>query len=127
MDRKLWKDMTKAISLEEHAGEVPRPIPRPPGPETWMQLLQQGVGYYVYGTDQTDRPGTTAKAQWGYPETIKFIQDVGATLAKGKESTPFGVGNVSLQGGGKFKPMAGTGMVLESMFDQPVSMGGLFG
>jgi len=105
-----WKDMKEPMSLEEYAGEVPRPTPPPARPsDSWVQLPQNpeagepGSGYYVYGTDDTGRDGTGANGQWGDPRTMQVITAVAGHLANGKDETPFGVGNISLQGGGYFK------------------------
>jgi hypothetical protein len=89
-------------------GAVPRPTPRPPGPETWVQLTQPetveyGVGYGVYGTDLSGRQGTHGNAQYGEPRTMQVIDEVARQLAKGPEETPFEVGNISLEGGRSFK------------------------
>jgi hypothetical protein len=88
-------------------GAVPRPTPRPPGPETWVQLTQPetveyGVGYGVYGTDLSGRQGTHGNAQYGEPRTMQVIDEVARQLAKGPEETPFEVGNISLEGGKSF-------------------------
>lgn len=107
---KTWKEMTEPVSLEEHSGEAIRPIQRPdPQQSSWVQLPQNpeagesGSGYYVYGTDHTGRRGTSANGQWGEPKTMQVITSVAGHLANGKHETPFGVGNISLQGGGYFK------------------------
>lgn len=107
---KTWKEMTEPVSLEEYAGETIRPIPRPDPPQiSWVQLPQKpeagesDSGYYVYGTDHTGRRGTGANGQWGEPKTMQVITSVAGHLANGKHETPFGVGNISLQGGGYFK------------------------
>jgi hypothetical protein len=110
VQQQLWSEMTEPVSLEEHAGEkIPVPTPGPSiPPDNWVQLPQSSgqdnSGYYVYGTDETNRPGTGANGQYGEARTIKMIQDVGREFAKGDVPTPFGVGNISLQGGGEFKP-----------------------
>ena len=98
------------MSLEEHvAGNVIRPTPRPVIPaDNWIQLPQPSTkinsGYYLYGTDETEKPGTGRNGQYGEARTIKMIQDVGLELAKGAVRTPFGVGNISLSGGSEFYP-----------------------
>jgi|GEM_PF-970239 len=77
----------------------------------WAQLPQPGTleagehgsGYYTYGTDQTGKSGTGPNGQWGDPRTAETIAAVADRLAMGKEFTPFGVGNISLAGGGRFK------------------------
>lgn len=78
---------------------VPMPIPAPVQAQSgkrcgFLQLPQKpaGDGYYTYGT-----PGRGA-GQYGVPDTISLIQDV----AKNWSGTPFGVGNISRAGGGKF-------------------------
>ena len=91
---------------------VPRPTPRPVGPEEWVQLEQHrpqdigqpGIGYYTYGTVPKGQPGHTADAQWAEPNTIKAVQSAGDRLAMGKEFTPLGVGNISLKNGRSFQP-----------------------
>ena len=89
-------------------GAVPRPTPRPVGPEEWVQLTQPetveyGMGYYTYGTVPKGQKGTTADAQWGEPNTVKAIQSAANKLAMEKEFTPFGVGNISLKNGSSFQ------------------------
>lgn len=61
----------------------------------FVQLPQNpaGGGYYTYGTP------ARGKGQYGLPDTIKLIQDVGRQSSGGA----FGVGNISLANGGKFK------------------------
>jgi hypothetical protein len=107
---RTWKEMNEPMSLEEYAGEVPRPTPRPTPPaNSWVQLPQHpeagesGSGYYIYGTDETGRPGTAGNGQWGDPRAMQVITSVAGHLANGEKETPFGVGNISLQGGGLFK------------------------
>lgn len=62
----------------------------------YVQLPQnpRGGGYYNYGT-----PGHGA-GQYGRPDTISLIQAVGRNW----QDAPFGVGNMSLNGGGMFPP-----------------------
>jgi hypothetical protein len=98
------------VSLEEYAGTAIRPIPRPIPPQnSWVQLPQRpeagesGSAYYVYGTDDTGRDGTGANGQWGDPRAMQVINSAASHLANGKYETPFGVGNISLRGGGPFK------------------------
>lgn len=93
------------------AAEAPRPTPRPSPPaDSWVQLPQYpeageaGSGYYPYGTDLSDRRGTHANAQWGEPRTMRVIGAAAGQLANGLAETPFGVGNISLEGGKSFKP-----------------------
>jgi hypothetical protein len=91
------------------AANKPRLTPPPVRPEEWVQLTQPetveyGLGYSVYGTDLSRRPGTHGNAQYGAPRTIQVISDAGARLAKGSQETPFVVGNISLKGGASFKP-----------------------
>jgi penicillin-insensitive murein endopeptidase len=107
-DRVLWKDMQKPVSLEEHSGELPGPIPRPSRPaDDWVQLPQgpeageSGSGYYTYGKMPPGMSGTKADYQWGEPRTMQVIQSVAGHLANGPQFTPFGVGNISLAGGRK--------------------------
>lgn len=72
------------------------PVPaRPNGGCGFLQLPQNPAdgGYYTYGT-----PGGGA-GQYGVPDTISLIQDI----AKNWSGSPFGVGNISLAKGGKFK------------------------
>jgi penicillin-insensitive murein endopeptidase len=114
MAARTWKEMNEPMSLEEYAGEVPRPIPRPTLPaDAWVQLPQNpeagesGSGYYTYGTDETKRPGTGANAQWGPPRTMQVISSVAGQLGNGQGETPFGVGNISLEGGRSFPPHEG--------------------
>jgi len=61
----------------------------------FVQLPQSpaGGGYYTYGT-----PARGA-GQYGVPDTISLIQSV----ARNWSGTPFGVGNISLAKGGRFK------------------------
>jgi hypothetical protein len=108
-----WKEMTQPVSLEEYAGEIPRPVPRPAQPaDSWVQLRQQsganigepGVGYYTYGTMPKGQAGGTADAQWGEGRAMDVIQSVADKLVMGSQFTPFGVGNISLVGGKKFPP-----------------------
>lgn len=95
------------------AANVPRPTPRPSRrPDFWVPLTQPesveyGVGYYTYGTDETYRSGTKANGQYGDPRTMQVITSVAGQLANGPERTPFGVGNINLEGGGFFKGHAG--------------------
>jgi murein endopeptidase len=49
------------------------------------------------------QPGGTADAQWGERRTMDVIQSVANKLVMGNQFTPFGVGNISLAGGGPFK------------------------
>ena len=81
--------------------QAPTPLPTPAStPQnagcSFLQLPQKpaGGGYYTYGT-----PGGGA-GQYGVPDAISLIQNV----AKSWNGTPFGVGNISLANGGKFKP-----------------------
>jgi len=71
---------------------------------TDMEAGEPGAGYYTYGTDKTHRPGTAANAQWGSPKTMRVIASVASRLGNGRTYTPFGVGNISLQGGADFRP-----------------------
>ena len=105
-DRMLWKDMQKPVSLEEHSGELPGPIPRPSRPtDDWVQLDQNpewgegGAGYYTYGTMPPGMSGTKADFQHGEPKTMNVITDVVNRLQMGPQYTPFGIGNISLAGG----------------------------
>ena len=84
--------------------------PRPaPSANSRVQLPQNpeageaGSGYYVYGTDDAGRDGTGANGQWGDPRAMQVITSAASRLANGQYETPFGVGNISLQGGGPFK------------------------
>jgi len=89
--------------------------PAPAGPalnQDWTQLPrldaieagEHGSGYYVYGTDDTERIGTAARGQWGRPRTMEVINAVADRLATGDSYTPLGIGNISLPTGGRFPP-----------------------
>lgn len=67
-----------------------------PGHCDFVQLPQkpEGGGYYNYGTP------AHGVGQYGRPDTISLIQDVGRNW----QNAPFGVGNMSLNGGGAFPP-----------------------
>jgi penicillin-insensitive murein endopeptidase len=62
----------------------------------FVQLPQNptGGGYYTYGTP------TRGAGQYGLPDTIDLIRKV----ATRQTDQPFGVGNISLADGGRFKP-----------------------
>jgi hypothetical protein len=83
----------------------------PPGKD-WTQLPrpgdvesgEHGSGYYVYGTDDTGRAGTTADGQWGRSKAMEVTGAVADQLATADAYTPFGVGNISLPSGGRFPP-----------------------
>ena len=113
--RKSWNEMTEPVSLEEHAGEIPRPPPPPPARETddWVQLPQDpelgesGSGYFTYGRMPENMPGTKADFQHGEPHTMRVITAVVNSLAARPEYTPFGIGNISLAGGRGSKDHSG--------------------
>jgi murein endopeptidase len=75
------------------AAHVPLPASNQCG---FVQLPQNpaGGGYYTYGT-----PARGA-GQYGLPDTIDLIRKV----ATRQTDQPFGVGNISLADGGRFKP-----------------------
>lgn len=91
------------------SGTAPSKWVPPEHDRNWHQLPQNpeageaGSGYYTYGTDLSGQKGTAANAQWGRGQTMRFIGAVADHLARGKEETIFGVGNISLEGGKSFK------------------------
>lgn len=126
-----WQDMEEPESLEDYAARLAQQDERQPlglsagggplriaqpvsagrGPFTQLpqrpEAGESGSGYYRYGTDDTERHGTGANGQWGDPRAMQVITSVAGQLSNGKEETPFGVGNISLEGGGRFKGHAG--------------------
>lgn len=98
-------------SNQPPAENTPRPVPRPSLPaDSWVQLPQNpeageaGAAYYPYGADLSGVRGTHANAQWGDSRTMQVIGAAGARLANGPQETPFGIGNISLEGGKSFQP-----------------------
>ena len=90
---------SRAPSPDQHAvTENWSQLPRP----TDLESGESGSGYYTYGTDKSGKSGTTANAQWGTPRAMQVIGAVADTLSTGDQYTPFGVGNISLQGGADF-------------------------
>lgn len=123
-----WLDMKEPESLEDYAARLaeapllglsagggPLKIAQSTaarrGPFTQLpqkpEAGESGSGYYTYGTDDTERQGTGANGQWGDPRAMQVITSVAGQLANGPKETPFGVGNISLEGGGRFKGHAG--------------------
>ncbi|HEU0225598.1 MAG TPA: RHS repeat-associated core domain-containing protein, partial [Steroidobacteraceae bacterium] len=76
----------------------------PQGQRKLMRLPQNAEesGYYNYGT-----PGG-GEGQFGRPETIQLILDVGHSWAR-TGASDFGVGNISLEDGSYFPPHSPTG------------------
>lgn len=102
------------VSPDEYLGSAASGSTSPPAApgskDGWVQLPQPGdleagegsSGYYTYGTDKSGKPGTGPDAQWGPSKTMQVIDAVAGKLANGDQYTPFGVGNISLQGGADF-------------------------
>jgi hypothetical protein len=97
-------------SSYQGAADAAATPPASGGKDGWVQLPQPGdleageggSGYYTYGTDKSGKLGTGPNAQWGTPKTMQVIGAVADKLASGDRYTPFGVGNISLQGGADF-------------------------
>jgi hypothetical protein len=123
-----WDDMKEPELLEDYAARltqekedqplglsgggqplrIAQPVAARQGPFTQLPQKPEagefGSGYYTYGTDETDRPGTKANGQYGDPRVMQVITSVAGQLADGPVEIPFGVGNISLQDGGRFPP-----------------------
>jgi len=72
------------------------------------QLPAEGSGYYTYGL---------ASHRFGTEGTTGFIQQVGRAWASTHPGQPFGVGDLSLEGGGPMPPHTGLGHQRGAAFD----------
>jgi endonuclease G len=88
---------TPCLSPEDEETSEDSILEGVPFPAVNTQLPISGTGYYSYSQHR--------HKQFGLSETIKAIQEIGKLWFTSHSSGPvFGVGNISLNGGGKMEP-----------------------